>query len=73
MTYNTNGLHYITQPEATTMNEHDEYMMTEEQIEQLDNAMREYFELERMGNEALSQSIRETQSLIQKAIAVLCK
>lgn len=55
------------------MNEHDEYMMTEEQIEQLDNAMREYFELERMGNEALSQSIRETQSLIQKAIAVLCK
>jgi len=73
MTYNTNGLHYITQPEATTMNEHDEYMMTEEQIEQLDNAMREYFELERMGNEALSQSIRETQGLIQKAIAVLLK
>lgn len=55
------------------MNNHDDYRMTEEQIEQLDNAMREYFELERMGNEALSQSIRETQSLIQKAIAVLCK
>ena len=56
------------------MNDHDDrMMMTEEQIEQLDNAMREYFELERMGNEALSQSIRETQSLIQKAIAVLLK
>jgi hypothetical protein len=56
------------------MNNHDDrMMMTEEQIEQLDNAMREYFELERMGNEALSQSIRETQGLIQKAIAVLLK
>ena len=55
------------------MNNHDDYRMTEEHIQDLDNAMREYFELERMGNEALSQSIRETQSLIQKAIAVLLK
>ena len=61
----------ITQHEVMTMNNDDRYLITEEQIQQLDTAMREYFELERRGNELLSQSIQETKALVENAIRLL--
>lgn len=53
------------------MNNDDPYLLTEEQIQQLDTAMREYFEIERRGNELLSQSIQETKALVENAIRLL--
>lgn len=53
------------------MNHDDQPLMTDEQIQQLDSAMREYFELERRGNELLSQSIQETKVLVENAIRLL--
>lgn len=65
------------------MNNDEQPILNEDQIEELDTAMREYFELdaalreyfeiERRGNELLSQSIQETQALIANAIRILTR
>lgn len=65
------------------MNHDEQPILNDDQIQQLDTAMREYFELdaalrehfelERRGNELLSQSIQETQALIANAIRILTR
>ena len=53
------------------MNHDEQPILNDDQIQQLDTAMREYFELERRGNELLSQSIQETKALVENAIRLL--